>query len=147
MIELITVIVILGVLAATALPKFINLRSDAAVASLKGLEGSVRSASQLANVKCQMTSSCNAAALSAQVVIDGRSMWMIYGWPEAGDRLGQDQVDVLVNSSGFALSMPDFKTHRWSLSSAQTPAQCYLDYVHPMAAGDLPVITTLTTGC
>lgn len=44
LIELIMVIVILGILAATALPKFVDLGSDARKASLKGLEGSIRSA-------------------------------------------------------------------------------------------------------
>ena len=37
MIELIVVIVILGILAATALPKFIDLNSDAKAAALKGV--------------------------------------------------------------------------------------------------------------
>ena len=44
MIELIVVIVILGVLAATALPKFIDLNSDAKSAALKGVAGAAASA-------------------------------------------------------------------------------------------------------
>lgn len=44
MIELIVVIVILGVLAATALPKFIDLSSDARRAALEGLAKSAGSA-------------------------------------------------------------------------------------------------------
>lgn len=44
MIELIVVIVILGILAATALPKFIDLRSDAVDASLQGIAGNLASA-------------------------------------------------------------------------------------------------------
>jgi len=37
LIELIMVIVILGILAATALPKFVNLGKDAKIASLNGM--------------------------------------------------------------------------------------------------------------
>ena len=48
MIELIVVIVILGVLAAVALPRFTDLRSDAEKAVVEGLVGAVRSAQQLA---------------------------------------------------------------------------------------------------
>lgn len=48
MIELIVVIVILGVLAATALPRFTDLRSDAEKAVVEGFVGAVRSAQQLA---------------------------------------------------------------------------------------------------
>ena len=44
MIELIVVIVILGILAATALPKFIDLDSDAKAAALKGVTGAAASA-------------------------------------------------------------------------------------------------------
>jgi MSHA pilin protein MshA len=44
MIELIVVIVILGILAATALPKFIDLSGDAKDAALKGVVGTMGSA-------------------------------------------------------------------------------------------------------
>ena len=44
MIELIVVIVILGILAATALPKFIDLNSDAKSSALKGVVGASASA-------------------------------------------------------------------------------------------------------
>lgn len=44
LIELIMVIVILGILAATALPKFVDLSSDAKVAALKGVAGAISSA-------------------------------------------------------------------------------------------------------
>jgi MSHA pilin protein MshA len=44
MIELIVVIVILGILAATALPKFIDMNSDAKAAALKGVVGAAASA-------------------------------------------------------------------------------------------------------
>lgn len=49
LIELVMVIVILGILAATALPKFADLSSDAEKASLQGARGSVSSASSIAH--------------------------------------------------------------------------------------------------
>ena len=45
LIELIMVIVILGILAATALPKFVDLSDDAKVASVKGIAGGLGAAS------------------------------------------------------------------------------------------------------
>ena len=39
LIELVVVIIILGILAVVAAPKFINLKSDALIASLKGFQG------------------------------------------------------------------------------------------------------------
>lgn len=47
LIELIVVIVILGILAATALPKFIDLKGDAQQAALEAVAGSVASASAI----------------------------------------------------------------------------------------------------
>ncbi|OIR07174.1 type II secretion system protein G precursor [mine drainage metagenome] len=44
LIELIVVIVILGILAATALPKFIDLKSDASTAAVQGVAGALSSA-------------------------------------------------------------------------------------------------------
>lgn len=44
LIELVVVIVILGILAATAFPRFINLQRDARVAKLQALEGAMQGA-------------------------------------------------------------------------------------------------------
>lgn len=45
LIELVMVIVILGVLAAVALPKFVDLKADAQIAAVQGVAGGISSAS------------------------------------------------------------------------------------------------------
>ena len=45
LIELVMVIVILGILAAVAIPKFVDLKSDAQAAALQGVVGGINSAS------------------------------------------------------------------------------------------------------
>jgi MSHA pilin protein MshA len=55
MIELIVVIVILGILAATALPKFIDMRSDAQKAAVDGVAGAAASAMNLNFSGCALT--------------------------------------------------------------------------------------------
>lgn len=47
LIELIVVVVILGILAATALPRFVDLGGDAAQAAVSGVAGAVSSSSAL----------------------------------------------------------------------------------------------------
>ena len=47
LIELVVVIVILGILAAVAAPKFMDLQSDARAASLKGVEAAFKSADKM----------------------------------------------------------------------------------------------------
>ncbi len=44
LVELVVVIVILGILAATALPRFINISTDARIAAVNGAAGGLRSA-------------------------------------------------------------------------------------------------------
>ncbi len=61
MIELIVVIVILGILAATALPKFIDLRSDAQVASINGVAGNLASAMSVNYAGCAANNNAPAA--------------------------------------------------------------------------------------
>ncbi|WP_338414465.1 type II secretion system protein [uncultured Sphaerotilus sp.] len=55
MIELIVVIVILGVLAATAMPKFVDMKSDAQAASVAGVAGAAASAMNLNYAGCALT--------------------------------------------------------------------------------------------
>ncbi len=51
LIELIVVIVILGILAATALPRFINVSGEARGAAVEGIAGALRAAVGLAQAK------------------------------------------------------------------------------------------------
>lgn len=63
MIELIVVIVVLGILAATALPKFIDMSSDAKSAALQGVTGAAASA---------MTINFSGCAVTGHVVTSGK---------------------------------------------------------------------------
>ena len=47
LIELVMVIVILGILAAAAIPRYISLQTDARIAAVNGLSGSVRGAANV----------------------------------------------------------------------------------------------------
>lgn len=56
LIELVVVIVILGILAATALPKFVDLKGDAAQAAVNGAAGALSSAASINYAKYQISS-------------------------------------------------------------------------------------------
>lgn len=51
LIELVVVIIILGILAVTAAPKFINLQSDARASALQGVKGAIQGANSLVFAK------------------------------------------------------------------------------------------------
>ena len=63
LIELVMVIVILGVLAAVAIPKFVDLKGDAQVAATQGVAGSLASASAV-NYAARSAKSTNGNAVA-----------------------------------------------------------------------------------
>jgi len=79
LIELIVVIVILGILAATALPRFTDLGADARLAKLQGARGSVSSAAAMAH------GSWLAQGSTGSVTAEGTTIAMSSaGYPTAG---------------------------------------------------------------
>lgn len=79
LIELIMVIVILGILAAFALPKFADLSGDAKKASINGLAGSLKAAAAIA----RSSQLAKGADLGTSVSLDGTTVAMVNGYPQA----------------------------------------------------------------
>src|SRR6185369_6216406 len=77
LIELVVVIVILGILAAFALPRFVNLERQARIASLRAFEGSLRSASAMAHAQWMANGG------GANVVIENKTITITNGYPDA----------------------------------------------------------------
>ena len=84
LIELVVVIVILGILAATAAPKFIDLQDDARTATLKGVKAAMQSASTLVHSKSLIEGNQDSASASTVVVkVNGSDLRINYGYPLA----------------------------------------------------------------
>jgi MSHA pilin protein MshA len=66
LVELIVVIVVLGILAATALPKFVNVSQDARRASVEGLTGALRSSVSLVQAKYYAAGNTTATTVTMQ---------------------------------------------------------------------------------
>lgn len=103
LIELVVVIVILGLLAAAALPKFINVTDDARRASLSGVAGGLRSAASLARAQYIVTGTNSATT----VTMDSSSVTVLDEDNNAG--LGGRPIVPPDNAtvSGIRVAMPD----------------------------------------
>ena len=82
LIELVIVIVILGILAATAAPKFLNLQADAKESTLQAVKASVETAMSVVYAKSLINGS--EASATGTVTIDsaGTTVNTVYGYPK-----------------------------------------------------------------
>ncbi|WP_318512194.1 type II secretion system protein [Photobacterium leiognathi] len=137
LIELVVVIVILGILAVTAAPKFMNLQNDARKASLEGLKGSIQGAAGIVYGKAAIKGIESTAADTDVKVGD---ITTNYGYPTANTAgivnavsgLETDSQDwVGASTDGEADYVVTFK----SLVKAASPTaaditatKCYVEY-------------------
>lgn len=80
LIELVLVIVILGILAATALPKFADMQRDARESALKAALGAVNSAIAIAHSQALLKAQ---TAKEGKIELEGQSIALVYGYPAA----------------------------------------------------------------
>jgi MSHA pilin protein MshA len=83
LIELVIVIVILGILAATAAPKFIDLTGDAKSAVMKGVEGSMESAVSMIHAKALVDGKTTGTNGVNTIEVDSVHYALVYGYPAA----------------------------------------------------------------
>jgi len=134
LIELVVVITILGILAAFAIPRFANLETEARIAAVQGLGGSVRSAATLAH----SLSLAKGLAPTDSVDMEGTTITMVDYYPTEADI-----DDALVDITGF----DNADDGVFEKTGAPTAATCSVTYVEPAATGDAPAITVATAGC
>ncbi|MBF4435350.1 type II secretion system GspH family protein [Vibrio ordalii] len=79
LIELVVVIVILGILAVTAAPRFLNFQGDARKASLQGLKGAIDGASGIVYGKAALAG----LETSASTNLTDGNIAIVYGYPAA----------------------------------------------------------------
>ena len=127
LVELIVVIVILGILAAVAVPRFMGLETEARVAAIKSMGGTLKSAANMAHGVCL----AQACANNAVVVIEGQNVTFVNGYPNNAS------VGALVQSmEGFT---PNANGNRFTKNGSKT-ANCWVQYAQA-AAGAAPTIS------
>lgn len=159
LIELIIVIIILGILAVAAAPRFLNLSTDANIAALDGLAGALRSAGNLVFAKANIEGVANLATASVDIDNDGiDDVDTVFGYPSGNRTTGIANVVDLGESWAFGDTFGGTEVHITSASLAgfsgitnnNIPVRgtnCYLTYRPPSELGAAPTIIFITSEC
>lgn len=154
LIELIVVIIILGILAAVALPRFVDLQNQARQAKLEGGLGALRAAAALFHAQCLAALAGPTPIANCNVLtMEGTNITGVNNYPTAdvngilaaaslstGTATGAN-VDFVYSGGGAAAG----NTLTIDVPSPTT-GSCRMVYTAPVAANTSPTIAILTTG-
>jgi MSHA pilin protein MshA len=168
LIELVVVIIILGILAVTAAPKFINLQSDARASSLEGMKGALKGANSLVYSKA-IIGGQGTAVNQAVTIATGVTVTTDFGYLDAStdadikinmekaldmtfETLTNDTTIVATDDWGLRrVSATVFKiVPKGKTASATAANACHMQYTAAASGTISPVYlldTTTTTGC
>jgi MSHA pilin protein MshA len=170
LIELIVVIVVLGILAATALPRFVNMSADARVAKMRAAEGALKTGASLfhaawlaANSPTASTAPDNSSITNSVVSMEGQRIAFIYGYPDAGGdgAANASVVPANIGNSGIlvaaGLASPGVANNDYQFDVVAAPndairirvypdashkaaGNCYVEYTEATSTTTAPVI-------
>jgi MSHA pilin protein MshA len=137
LIELIVVIVILGILAATALPKFMGIQGGARAATLQGARGAVTSAMNIASATQQSLS----YSAGQTITLDGISIPMANRYPTAAGIITAAGLSAEYSASAAGT------TATIQVAGASAPGTCQFTYAESTGAAPPAVAVAVVTGC
>ena len=145
LIELIIAIVILGILAVTAAPKFINLQGDARSSTVTAMKGAVEAAGSMAHSKAIIAGK-EKASVGNGITVDNVGVDLVYGYPAAtadgiGNVINAPSLEWGVSFSSsaktYTLKPKDFTPSTESCNVVYTEA----------TSTAAPTVVATTTGC
>jgi len=157
LIELIIVIVVLGILAVTAAPQFINFSSDARTSTVKGLKGALQGAAQTVYARAAIDDDLDGTSSDP---VDVNGVATVNGYPAAtndgiataaslnaaatGSYDGEDWIYTIDGTSIYIAPAESVDDTSTALTSG---GDCQVNYADAADANTPPVITTDTSGC
>ena len=133
LVELVVVIAILGILAAIAIPRYVNYTSQARAAAMNGLAGALRSSVALVQARYVATGQTT----SPVTLADGSTVAVSVGANGGIPTMAVAGIQAAVNADGFTFTPG---TGVWDFTSGAV-ANCTVTYA---ATG---VVTVDTSGC
>lgn len=129
--ELLTVVTIMVMLAAVAVPRHAMMNSDHRSTAVRSLEANVRSSAQLSRKVWQATGK------PQRLSLDGRTVDMRYGYPTA----------TSINSLVVMSDQFRFTDGYWKHAASEDEQGCAVLYIPPSAPGQDASIIGYTDGC
>jgi MSHA pilin protein MshA len=146
LIELIVVIVILGILATFALPKYLSLTAQARVGTLNGVKGAVMSQAEA------IAALAGGSSATTYAMADGSTICMLNGYPDTKDNgTTCKSIVFYIKTNGISGNQAAASggAANWTIDG-YTPSgsnKCEFGYTPPAAAGGSPTYTITSTGC
>lgn len=162
LIELVVVIIILGVLAVVAAPKFISLKSDAYASSMQGVAAAINSAKNMVYSACVISTSCDETAaagtgngLGNSITVQGQSITLAYGYPRHTSAGIARMINITDNNDGGEFnittieenSINDREGLRIRPNADYGTNKCEIRYSQPLAAGEQPLVEVDIDDC
>jgi MSHA pilin protein MshA len=168
LIELIIVIVILGILAVTAAPKFIDIQGDATTSTLQGVKAALQGGSQLVFAKSAIAGEQKTAAAgdaTTQVAVGGQTVETDFGYPDAETMttatlsgwvdINAAEFTAIVGTGAGATAAPAAGTFGISPfggavdyeETGVAGASCHVLYTESTAVNVSPVVTVVSGSC
>lgn len=137
LIELVIVIVILGILAAAAIPRFVNLDTEARLSVVGAMRKAVTTGATLSHSKA-VIDGVDITTANVTVDLDGDRIneVLAYGYPDSADQRTMEWIVTGLEPFTYAAG-------RYNLSDT---SNCYVQYTNA-TLGSGPTISTVTGGC
>lgn len=141
LIELLLVIIILGILAAYAIPKYMSIDKEARISVTKGLQGSIKSAAEMVHALAVAKGSVAAGNID---IGQGVQVAVVAGGYPDGTAAGIGAT--ISDITGFTATAGT-NTITYKKDGATDPANCSVAYKAPASSTVPPTIDILTSGC
>ncbi len=140
------VIVILGILAATALPRFSNMQQNARTASLQGALGALNSAIAIVHSQALVENKLGGTVASPVTVsLETGTVSTVFGYPEGTP--AAINAAIQLSAADYTVAASGTTAVTITPIGVTTAASCQITYTQAAAAGAAPTVAIVKTNC